>query len=105
MGIKILIADDDADIRDILKLTLEEENYEVIEARDGEEALKIIRSKPLDLALLDHSMPKMTGRQVCNLIKKDLLLQHLPTIMVTGKGEINDKIDSIDAGADDYIAL
>jgi diguanylate cyclase (GGDEF)-like protein len=103
MGIKILIADDDADIRDILKLTLEEENYEVIEARDGEEALKIIRSKPLDLALLDHSMPKMTGRQVCNLIKKDILLQHLPTIMVTGKGEINDKIDSIDAGADDYI--
>ncbi len=103
MGIKILIADDDPDIRDILKLTLEEENYEVIESRDGEEALKVIRSKPLDLVLLDHSMPKMNGRQVCNLIKKDLLLQHLPTIMVTGKGEISDKIDGIDAGADDYI--
>ena len=89
---KILIADDDADIRDILKLTLLEENYEILEARDGEEALKIIRSKPLDLVLLDYKMPKMDGRQLCSLIKKDLLLQHLPIIMVTGKGEINDKI-------------
>jgi diguanylate cyclase (GGDEF)-like protein len=103
MGIKILIADDDPDIRDILKLTLQEENYEVLEARDGEEALKIIRSKPLSLVLLDYNMPKMNGRQVCNLVKKDLLLQHLPVIMVTGKGEVSDKIDGIDAGADDYV--
>lgn len=103
MGIKILIADDDADIRDILKLTLEEDNYEIIEAGDGEEALKIIRSKPLDLVLLDYKMPKMDGRTLCNLIKKDLLLAHLPIIMVTGKGEISDRIDGIDAGADDYV--
>ncbi|MDD5561002.1 MAG: response regulator [Candidatus Omnitrophica bacterium] len=103
MGIKILIADDDPDIRDILKLTLSEENYETIEAGNGEEALKIIRAKPLDLVLLDYKMPKMDGRQLCNLIKKDLLLQHLPIIMVTGKGEVSDKIDGIDSGADDYI--
>ena len=54
MGIKILIADDDPDIRDVLKITLTEENYEVIEAKNGEEALEIIRSKPLDLVLLDY---------------------------------------------------
>jgi len=103
MGIKILIADDDPDIRDVLKLTLGEENYEIMEAPDGEEALKIIRSKPLDLVLLDYKMPKMDGRQLCNLIKRDLLLQHLPIIMVTGKGEISDKIEGIDSGADDYV--
>ena len=103
MGIKILIADDDSDIRDILKLTLKEDDYEIIEAQDGEEALKIIRSKPLDLVLLDYKMPKMDGRTLCNLIKKDLLLAHLPIIMVTGKGEVSDKIDGIDAGADDYV--
>jgi len=103
MDIKILIADDDPDIRDILKLTLREEDYEIIEAQNGEEALKIIRSKPLDLVLLDYKMPKMDGRTLCNLIKKDLLLAHLPIIMVTGKGEINDRIDGIDAGADDYV--
>jgi len=103
MTTKILIADDDPDIRDILKITLSEENYETLEAQNGEEALEIIRTKPLDLALLDYKMPKMDGRQVCNLVKKDLLLQHLPIIMVTGKGEINDRIGGINAGADDYI--
>lgn len=103
MTTKILIADDDPDIRDILKITLSEENYETLEAQNGQEALEIIRSKPLDLALLDYKMPKMDGRQVCNLVKKDLLLQHLPIIMVTGKGEINDRVGGINAGADDYI--
>lgn len=103
MSAKILIADDDPDIRDILKITLSEEDYETLEAGDGEEALKIIRTKPLDLVLLDYKMPKLDGRQVCNLIKGDLLLAHLPIIMVTGKGETSDKIDGINSGADDYI--
>ncbi len=103
MSIKILVVDDDPDIRDILKITLSEENYEVTEAGDGEEALKLIMAKPFNLVLLDYKMPKMDGCQVCGLIKKDLLLRHLPVIMVTGKGEISDKIDGIDAGADDYV--
>ena len=103
MSTRILIADDDPDIRDILKITLSEEDYETLEAGDGEEALKIIRTKPLDLVLLDYKMPKLDGRQVCNLVKEDLLLAHLPIIMVTGKGETSDKIDGINSGADDYI--
>ncbi len=103
MAIKILIADDDPDIRDVLKLTLSEENYEVTEAPNGEEALKLIMSKPLDLILLDYKMPKMDGQQVCREVKKDLLLRHVPIIMVTGKGEIDDKVGGINAGADDYI--
>ncbi len=101
--IKILIADDDPDIRDVLKLTLSEENYEVIEASNGEEALRTATNIKVDLVLLDYKMPLMDGRTVCSLIKKDLLLRHLPVIMVTGKGEIDDKIGGIDAGADDYI--
>jgi len=103
MAIKILIVDDDPDIRDILKLTLSEENYEVLEAQDGEEALKVINTKPLNLVLLDYKIPKVDGRQVCREVKKDLLLRHLPIIMVTGKGDINDKVGGIDAGADDYV--
>jgi len=103
MAIKILVVDDDPDIRDILKLTLSEENYEIFEACDGEEALKLINTKPLDLVLLDYKIPKMDGRQVCRLIKKDLLLRHLPIIMVTAKGDISDKVGGIDAGADDYV--
>ncbi|MFH1198831.1 MAG: response regulator [Candidatus Omnitrophota bacterium] len=103
MSFKILVADDDPDIRDVLKLTLGEENYEILEACDGEEALKIIATKPLDLVLLDYKMPKIDGRQVCIRVKKDLLLRHLPIIMLTGQGDIKDKVDGIDAGADDYV--
>ena len=103
MSIKILIADDDPDIRDVLKLTLSEENYEILEASNGEEALKIIQNKPVDMALLDYKMPKLDGRQLCGIIKSDLLLRHLPIIMVTGKGEVSDKVGGIEAGADDYI--
>lgn len=103
MAIKILVADDDPDIRDILKITLSEENYEVFEAENGDEALKLILTKPFNLVLLDYNMPKIDGRQVCQQVKKDLLLRHVPIIMVTGKGEISDKVGGIDAGADDYI--
>ena len=103
MAVKILIVDDDPDIRDVLRLTLSEENYEILEAGDGEEALNIINSKPLNLVLLDYKIPKIDGRQVCRQVKKDLLLRHLPIIMVTGKGDINDRVTGIDAGADDYV--
>jgi len=103
MAIKILIVDDDPDIRDVLKLTLSEEKYEILEACDGEEALKIIHNNQPDLILLDYQIPKIDGREVCRRIKKDLLLRHLPIIMVTGKGDINDKVVGMDAGADDYV--
>jgi len=55
------------------------------------------------LVLLDYKMPKMDGRQVCRILKKDLLLSHIPVIMVTAKGDIDDKVGGIDAGADDYV--
>lgn len=100
---RVLMADDDPDILDVLEITLSEENFEIFKAGDGEEALKIIRSKPLDLILLDYNMPKMNGRQVCAEVKKDILLQHIPVIMVTGKGELDDRVGGIDAGADDYV--
>lgn len=103
MPVRILIVDDDPDIRDVLKLTLAEENYSVLEAEDGEQALKIINSKPLDLILLDYKIPKIDGRQVVQRVKSDLLLRHLPIIMVSGKRELKDKVDGLDAGADDYI--
>jgi diguanylate cyclase (GGDEF)-like protein len=103
MSIKILVVDDDPDIRDILKLTLSEENYEVIEARDGEEAIKTIQTKSPDLVLLDYRIPKVDGREVCRRIKSDILLSHLPIIMVTGSGDVMDKVGGIDSGADDYI--
>lgn len=103
MGIKVLIMDDDPDVRDVIKITLQPEGYECIEAGDGEEGLKLIQQRSPDLVLVDYQMPKLNGAQVCRTIKNDLLLRHLPIIMVTGKGETSDKIGGIEAGADDYI--
>ena len=100
---RILLVDDDPDILDVLEIALSEENYEILKAGDGEEALRIIKSKPLNLVLVDYAMPKMNGRQVCIEVKKDILLRYLPIIMVTGKGDIEDKVGGIEAGADDYI--
>jgi len=103
MPVKILVVDDEPDIRDVIKLSLAEENYETIEAQDGEEALRAIQQKSPDLVLLDYRIPKIDGQEVCRRVKKDILLRHLPIIMVTGSGDLNDKVGGIDAGADDYI--
>jgi len=100
---KILIIDDEPDIRDVLKITLESEGFDVFEAKDGVEGLeKVHRSSP-DLVILDYKMPKMDGHEVCQILKKDILLRHMPIIMLTGKGETQDKIKGINAGADDYL--
>ncbi|MBL7081479.1 MAG: response regulator [Candidatus Omnitrophica bacterium] len=100
---RILIVDDEPDIRDILKIICEQAGYTTLEAGDGEEALKIISNHPVDLVLLDYKIPKLDGPGVIKCIKRDLLLQHLPIIMVTGKGEIDDRISGMDSGADDYV--
>lgn len=100
---RILIVDDEEDIRDILKITLSDEGYEVIEAQDGNEALKSAQAKSPDLVILDYKIPYVDGREVCRRLKKDILLRYLPIIMLTGKGEITDKVGGIEAGADDYI--
>ena len=102
-GTKILIADDDPDLRDILRSVLEPAGFAVSEASDGETALRMIRQAPPDLAILDFMMPGLTGPQVCAHVKQDTLLRHLPVIMLTGKSEVHDKVYGINAGADDYV--
>lgn len=100
---KILIVDDDPDILDVLRIILEAEGYEVTEAHDGKEALDIIKKTSPDLLITDFKMPKMCGDVLCNKLKEDILVQHMPIIMLTGKGEVSDKVHGINAGADDYI--
>ncbi|MCM8766112.1 MAG: response regulator [Candidatus Omnitrophica bacterium] len=100
---RILIVDDEPDVRDVLRIVLEAEGYEIIEAGDGEEGLEKVSKRPPDLIILDFMMPKLNGPEVCQEIKKDILLRYIPIIMLTGRGEISDKIKGIDAGADDYI--
>ena len=99
---KILTIDDDPDILDVLELTLSEQ-YEVLQAGNGDEGLNVLRQKNPDLIICDYTMPVMNGREFCKALKKDILLRHIPIIMLTGKGEVHDRIEGIEAGADDYI--
>ena len=103
MAEKILVVDDDPDIRDVLRITLEGEGYAVFEAADGEEALSSVKKVSPQLLILDFVMPKMNGHEVSQALKKDILLRHIPIIMLTGKGEIDDKVRGINAGVDDYL--
>lgn len=99
---KVLIVDDDPDILDVLTLTLSD-HFEVIAGNNGQEGLQLAQSKSPNLIITDYKMPIMDGRKLCQALKRDILLQHIPVIMLTGKGEVKDKVDGIDAGADDYL--
>ena len=101
--VSILVADDDPDLRDILRSILEPDGFQVVEAADGEAALRLVQDRRPDLLILDYVMPRMDGTQVCKTLKQDLLLRHLPIIMLTGRGEIHEKVQGINAGADDYL--
>ncbi len=99
---KILTVDDDPDILDVLDLTLSE-HYDIIQAPNGAEGLKMVHQTIPDLIVCDCMMPVMNGREFCKTLKKDILLQHIPIIMLTGKGEVQDRITGIEAGVDDYM--
>ena len=99
---RILTIDDDPDILDVLELTLSE-FYEVVQANNGKEGLATVKQKNPDLIICDYMMPVMTGPEFVKTMKKDILLRHIPIIMLTGKGEVKDMIGGIEAGADDYI--
>lgn len=98
---KILVADDDQNIINMLKRALLFEGYEVVTAIDGEEALILIEQAHPDLVLLDIMMPKVSGWEVCLSIRKTNPM--LPILMLTAKDEIENRIKGLDIGADDYI--
>ena len=100
---KILIVDDELDALTALKRALESDNYNVVEAVDGLSAIKKIKTEKPDIVLLDLMMPEIDGFEVCKRLKSDPLYKHVPIIMLTAKGEINDKIEGIEMGADDYV--
>ncbi len=99
---KIVIIDDDPDILDVLQLTLSE-NFTVFSAPNGKEGLELVKTKSPDIVITDYNMPVMNGPQFVRELRKDVLLRHLPVIMLTGKGETKDMVEGIDSGADDYL--
>lgn len=97
---KILIAEDDEDIIGLLKLYLEKENYEVISATNGEEALKLIQSTDISVAILDIMMPKLNGYELTKKIRE---IGTLPILILSARDLDSDKILGLDLGADDYL--
>ncbi len=100
MAYRILVADDEAEIREVLRLYLEKEGYEIVEAADGTEAVRLIKEEQIDLALLDIMMPGMDGYRVLRNVREE---NNLPVIMLSAKSSDSDKILGLDLGADDYI--
>ncbi len=101
---KILIVDDHADIRKLLRMAMEFVAYEIFEAVDGSQGLKMAQELKPDLILLDVMMPGgMDGLEVCRRIKNDSSLSHTKVIMLTARGQSEDKAAGFAAGADEYL--
>ena len=100
MAISVLIVEDDPNIRELLQMYLEKDGYAVTLACDGGQGLQKFRSIKPDLVLLDVMMPVMDGWAVCKAIRAE---GSTPVIMLTAKGETDDKVQGLKAGADDYV--
>ncbi|NQX68722.1 response regulator transcription factor [Paenibacillus alba] len=98
---KILIADDDAYIRELITLFLRNEGFEILEARDGAEALAIMGETRVDLVILDIMMPELDGWELCREIRG--IDANIPLLMVTVKGESGQKVKGFQLGTDDYL--
>jgi two-component system alkaline phosphatase synthesis response regulator PhoP len=100
---KILIADDNENIRDALTYLLEDEGYELMLAKDGADALRKVRERKPDILFLDIMMPEINGYDVCRTIKNDPDLKSIYIIMLTAKGQVAEQERGKDVGADEYI--
>lgn len=97
---KILIADDDAHIAELIKLYFEKDGFDTVTANNGKKAIELFKSEAPSIVILDVMMPEMDGWQVCREIRR---VSNIPIIMLTAKGETFDKVLGLELGADDYM--
>ncbi len=100
MGNKVLIVEDDPNLLETLGYNLRKESYDVVTAVDGEQALEAARREKPDLIILDLMLPKVSGFEVCRILRKEMIV---PILMLTAKAEETDKIVGLEIGADDYM--
>ncbi|MCO5387766.1 MAG: response regulator [Desulfosporosinus sp.] len=101
-GKSVLIVEDDAKIRQLVKVYLEREGYEALEAENGEDALEIFKQYDPCFVILDLTLPRLSGEEVCTTIRTDLK-SNVPIIMLTAKVEELERIQGLRMGADDYV--
>jgi DNA-binding response OmpR family regulator len=100
---RILVVDDEVDLVETVRFSLELEGYDVLVAYNGEEALNQARKENPDLILLDLMLPKLDGYKVCRLLKFDERYKHIPILMLTAKIQEKDKATGMETGANEYI--
>jgi CheY-like chemotaxis protein len=100
---KILIAEDERDIRDLIGFTLRFAGHDVVAAQNGEEALQLASAENPDLVLMDVRMPVMTGFEACRLIKSDPSLKDIPVVFLSAKGQESEIQTGLQAGAVEYL--
>ena len=103
MNNKILIVEDEKDIRDLIIYSLEGKGYQTISTDDGEKAIKMLKENKPDLVILDWMLPSVSGLEICRSIRRDIKTKNIPIIMLTAKITEEDKVLGLDSGADDYI--
>ena len=97
---RIMVVDDDAQIRRVLRTAFVAQGYEALDARNGEEALEMLRDEKVDLVILDVNMPGMSGLETCRAMRS---ISEIPIVMLTVRDAEADKVEALDAGADDYM--
>lgn len=100
---KVLIIEDETAQMELLAYNLEQEQYQVIKATDGEEGLLLAEENTPDLIILDWMLPKLSGIEACRQLKRGKNTKNIPVVMLTARGEENDKVRGLDIGADDYM--
>ena len=100
---KILIAEDERDIRDLVAFTLRFAGHEVFAASNGEEAVEMAPKVNPDLILMDVRMPRMTGYEACKVMKEDPNLKDIPVVFLSAKGQENEIQQGLDVGAEEYL--
>jgi two-component system, OmpR family, KDP operon response regulator KdpE len=100
---RVLVVDDEPQIRRVMRTALTTAGYEVSDARSGEEAVEQLGEEKFDLILLDVNLPGMSGLEACRLIRHDTLVPDVPIIMLTVRNAEKDIVEALDAGADDYV--
>ena len=103
-GARILVVDDQEDIREMARLVLADAGFEVVTASSGEDALRLARGTAFDLVLLDINMPGLDGWSTLKLLRADDATEDLPVAMFSVKSEVRDKMTSLQDGAVDFIA-
>lgn len=103
MPYKILLADDEEDIKTVMRLFLEEKGYDIITAFDGLDAIDVTRTEKPDLILLDIMMPVINGFEVCQKLKADVATANIPIVMLSAAAHADSVKKGLDAGAVDYL--